>query len=81
MATTPRNDGIDMSQSGRRKINVVQGEPVVAALRRAARSALLEHKRAGNPVASWKDGRVVIIPAEEIQVEETPTDSDGSRKD
>jgi hypothetical protein len=81
MATTPRDDSISKGQSGRREINVVQGEPMVAALRRAARSALLEHKRAGNPVASWKDGRVVIIPAEEIQVEETPAESDGSQKD
>ena len=46
------------------------------AMRDAVRHALLTHKRAGNPVASWKDGRVVIIPAEEIQVEETPADSD-----
>lgn len=76
MATAPRDDS--MRQSGRRKINVVQGEPVVAALRRAARSALLEHKRAGNPVASWEDGKVVIIPAEEIEVEEMPADSDRS---
>lgn len=74
MATTPRGNNISMRQSGRREINVIQGEPVVAALRRAARSALLEHKRAGNPVASWKDGKVVIIPAEEISVEETPSD-------
>jgi hypothetical protein len=59
----------------------VQGEPVLAALRRAVRSALLEHKRAGNPVAAWKDGKVVIIPAEEIEVEESPDGSDTSRKD
>ena len=72
---------MSVKQSGRKNISVVQGEPVVAALRRAARSALLEHKRVGNPVASWRGGKVVIIPAEEIQVEETPTDSDGSRKD
>ena len=56
----------------------MQGEPVVAALRRAARSALLEHKRAGNPVASWKDGKVVIIPADEIQVEEVPSEGERS---
>jgi len=78
MATTPRDDSISKGQSGRRKINVVQGGPVVAALRRAARSALLEHKRAGNPVASWKDGKVVIIPAEEISIGESPDDSDAS---
>lgn len=77
MATTPRDDSMSVKQSGRREINVLQGEPVVAALRRAARSALLEHKRAGNPIAAWKNGKVVIIPAEEIEVEETPADSDG----
>lgn len=76
MATTPRDDSI--RQPGRKSINVVQGEPVVAASRRAARSALVEHKRAGNPIASWRDGKVVIIPAEEIEVEETPDGSEGS---
>ena len=78
MATTPRDDSMSTKQPARRKINVVQGEPVVAALRRAARSALLEHKRAGNPVASWEDGKVVITPAEEIEVEETPDGSERS---
>ena len=81
MATTPRPDDDRVKQPAQRPINVVQGEPVLAALRRAVRSALLEHKRAGNPVAAWKDGKVVIIPAEEIEVEERPADSDGSRKD
>ena len=51
---------------------------MLRALRRAVRHALIEHKRAGNPIASWKDGKVVIIPAEEIEVEETPADADGS---
>ena len=51
---------------------------MAAALRRAVRDALLEHKRAGNPVASWKDGKVVIIPADEISVEESVGDSEGS---
>lgn len=63
---------------GQRPVKVVQGEPVVAALRCAVRDALLDHKRAGNPIAVWKDGKVVIIPAEEIQVEESPDDSERS---
>lgn len=81
MATIPRDGRVEAGRSNRGPVRVVQGEPVVAALRRAARSALLEHKRAGNPVASWKDGKVVIIPAEEIQVEETLDESGGPRKD
>jgi len=37
-------------------------------LQRAVNHALLMHKRLGNSVASWQDGRVVIIPAEEIVI-------------
>jgi hypothetical protein len=40
------------------------------AMRRAVRYALLTHKRAGNTVAAWRDGRVVLVRAENIQVEE-----------
>ncbi len=39
---------------------------ILRALRQAVREALLDHKRAGNPVAVWQDGRVVWIPPEEI---------------
>jgi hypothetical protein len=60
---------------------LMASEAVDEAMRDAVRHALLTHKRAGNPVASWEDGRVVIIPAEEIRVEETPADSDGPRKE
>lgn len=51
------------------QITVIQGKPVQEALRRAVRRALIEHKNAGNSIAAWKDGRVVLIPAEEIQVD------------
>ncbi len=33
---------------------------------RAVREAAREHKRAGNPVAGWQDGRVVIVAPEDI---------------
>jgi hypothetical protein len=46
------------------------------ALRRAVRAALLAHKRAGNPVASWEDGHVVLIPPEEIRVDDEPDDTE-----
>jgi hypothetical protein len=35
-------------------------------LRRAVNHALLMHKRLGNPIATWKDDKVVIVPPEEI---------------
>ncbi|HLH23494.1 MAG TPA: hypothetical protein VK066_13315 [Chloroflexota bacterium] len=36
------------------------------AIRQAIREALLGHKRAGNPVAVWRDDQVVWIPPEDI---------------
>ena len=40
------------------------------ALRLAARQALLEHKRDGDPVVVWEDGEVRWIPADEILIPE-----------
>jgi len=44
------------------------GEEIDGLVRKAVREAVLDHKRAGNPVAAWKDGKVVIIPPEEIVI-------------
>jgi hypothetical protein len=35
----------------------------------AIRDALLQHHRAGNPIAVWRDGQVVWIPPEDIPAE------------
>ena len=48
----------------------LEGKTIEHILRRAVRHALLEHKRAGNTIAAWADGRVVLIPAEEIQIDD-----------
>lgn len=36
------------------------------AIRKATREALKKHKLAGNPIAVWRDGKVVILKPEEI---------------
>ena len=51
-----------------RNPHLIQGKEIEAALRRAVNRALLTHKRAGNSIAVWRDGKVVIVPAEEISV-------------
>ncbi len=38
------------------------------ALREAVADALAEHKLRGHPIAVWRDGKVVMIPPEEIVV-------------
>jgi len=40
------------------------------ALRKAVAEAIAEHRRNGIPIAIWRDGKVVRIPAEQIEVRE-----------
>jgi len=48
------------------------GTAIDRALQRGAQRALWLHKRLGYPIATWRDGQVVWIPAEEIVVDEPP---------
>jgi hypothetical protein len=45
-------------------------EAVEAALKEAVREALLRHKQAGNPIATWQNGQVHWIAAEDIDLTE-----------
>jgi hypothetical protein len=54
---------------------ISQHAQIEQALNEAVRLALLDHKRAGNPIASWRDGKVVIIPPEEIPVDDPLTNN------
>ena len=53
-----------------KKLLIAEEKAVDEAVQKAVQHALLSHKRAGNSIASWKDGKVVIIPAENIPVED-----------
>ncbi|HEY5071990.1 MAG TPA: hypothetical protein VII63_08165 [Caulobacteraceae bacterium] len=41
-------------------------ERIERSLARAVSAALLQHKRAGNPICEWRDGEVVWIAAADI---------------
>lgn len=43
---------------------------IKAALDLAVREALLQHKRAGNPIVVWRNGRVEWVQPEDIPVED-----------
>jgi len=45
---------------------MTQGDEVDRALQRAVREALVRHKKLGEFVAVWRDGKAVILPPEEI---------------
>ncbi|HVO44749.1 MAG TPA: hypothetical protein VMT29_00315 [Steroidobacteraceae bacterium] len=42
-------------------------EQIVEAARRAVQEARRDHKRAGNPIADLRDGKVVLVPPEDIE--------------
>ena len=54
---------------------------LLALIRKAVREALIEHKMAGNPVAGWKDGEVVITQPEDIVVPDEPVFLEGWGED
>jgi hypothetical protein len=45
---------------------LADGRLIERALGMAVSAALEQHKRAGNPVAEWRDGKVVWVAPEDI---------------
>jgi hypothetical protein len=46
-----------------------EGTAIDRALEEAVRQALIRHKKLGNPIVIYKDGKVVWVPPEEIPVD------------
>lgn len=57
-----------------KRLFIDHGKDIERVLQRAVHDALRMHKRLGNPIAIWEDGKVVIIPPEKIVV--PPDDSE-----
>jgi len=47
-----------------------EGHPIDAALRLGVRDALLRHKQLGQRVATWENGRVVVLEPADIRIDE-----------
>ena len=51
------------------RVNFVeQAEAIERILQSAVRQTLSIQKRLGNPISIWRDGKVVIVPPEEIVI-------------
>ena len=48
--------------------SIARDKEMEAYLQEAIKNALKMHKAAGNPIAVWKDGKVVLISPEDIKV-------------
>jgi len=64
----PRPGSVDIAKA------FAEGTPIDTAVTAGVQQALRMHKKMGNPIAVWRDGKVVIIPPEEIPCGE---DDDG----
>lgn len=60
----------DKLEEDKIKLILMDREKISKALAQAVQNALLKHKQASNPVAVWRDGKVVWIPPAEIPVAE-----------
>ncbi|MBI1762699.1 MAG: hypothetical protein HYR56_14790 [Acidobacteria bacterium] len=49
----------------------IHGKEVEVLFQQAVQRALWRHKRLGNPVSVWENGQVVIVPPEEIEIDES----------
>lgn len=59
------------------RVNFVeQAEAIERVLQAGVRKILSVEKLLGNSISIWKDGKVVIVPPEEIVVSPEPTESE-----
>jgi predicted ABC-type ATPase len=65
---------VDMSPNGKNIDEAFRNpEPILAALRQAYREAVRQHRASGVPMVFWENGKVVEIPAD--QLEDEPPDT------
>jgi hypothetical protein len=59
-----------MAEAIRKDIDKILGEgtEIDEAVKRAVKEAVLRHKQAGNPIVGMKNGQMVWLKPEEIQV-------------
>ncbi len=59
--------------------NLQDNNWVTAAIQRGARQALIKHKALGVSIAIWRDGAVVLIPPDDIEIPEEPEEHSSTR--
>lgn len=63
-----------MNETNNQQIEEIfaEGNSIDKALNQAVQKAVWQHKVLGNSIAVWRDGKVVWIPPEEINLTEKP---------
>jgi len=50
------------------------------ALKKAVVRTIADHKRTGDPIVIWRDGKVVKVPADQIEVHEPASEYGNSKE-
>jgi hypothetical protein len=58
--------------------NMSLGDMAEEALRKAVARVVEEHRKSGEPLAVWRDGKVVRVPADQLQGYEEPPGSESA---
>ena len=58
-----RDDSPDIDQIFRERT------PIDQALAKARREAVRQHKLTGQPLVTWRDGKVVLVPPDQVTVD------------
>ncbi len=59
-----------MTEKKKKLSDIPIGIRAQEALKKAVAETIADHKRAGDPIVIWRDGEVVEIPPEQIDVRE-----------
>lgn len=64
-----RSSGIKIDLENSQDVFFENVEKIEKILKFAVREAVIQHKQNGNSISVWKDGKAVLIPADEIEIE------------
>ena len=59
-----------MTEKKKKLSDIPIGIRAEEALKKAVAETIADHKRAGDPIVIWRDGEIVQIPPEQIEVRE-----------
>ena len=59
-----------MKEKNKKLSDIPIGIRAEEALKKAVAETIADHKRAGDPIVIWRDGEIVQIPPEQIEVRE-----------
>jgi len=49
------------------KKRMTMQDKAMAAMKKAVKEVMEQHKKSGQPIAIWKNGRTVMLPADKIK--------------